>query len=454
MDDRKRPDTNVVRDPQSARQRSRSGRCTSAETAILACISAIGSSRIEVRRLALASGVTLALHAVAQAAGRDSDVGAGRPLRRLRRAPERTCAAARGRAHAPGQLRLSAAFRRARKRGHGEVAAVGRLLTAALVVVVAVLAFGVTGAQAAFPGANGRIAFTVAKVRLVTGDHPGYTQLVWSRIETVLPNGRGLRALRACPAAGCFDSTPAWSPSGRLLAFATAIQLPILGSQLTIIGQHGEGLRTVTTMYVGQPEVALAWSPDGRRLVFVAYTPPLYHSQLFTVGSDATGLQQITSGCGADEPTWSVKGTIAFRNGGCQQTGIYAIRPDGSRLRRLTDNRSPAFPDWSPDGSELAYTGEVSYGERQDIFIYNANGGGVRRLTRRGGAQPAWSPDGKYIAFIRNNDLYVMRRNGRGLRLLVRGPSSSTPNEWFVVSSPSWQPLPRRAKRAHSASVV
>jgi Dipeptidyl peptidase IV (DPP IV) N-terminal region/WD40-like Beta Propeller Repeat len=198
-------------------------------------------------------------------------------------------------------------------------------------------------------------------------------------------------------------------------------------------------------MSVGQPEAALAWSPDGRRLVFVAYTPPLYHSQLFTVGSDATGLQQITSGCGADEATWSVNGTIAFRNGGCQQTGIYAIRPDGSRLRRLTDNRSPAFPDWSPDGSELAYTGEVNYGEQQDVFICNANGGGARQLTRRGGAQPAWSPDGKYVAFIRNNDLYVMRRDGRRLRLLVRGPSSSTPNEWYVVSSPSWQPLPHGA---------
>lgn len=387
-------------------------------------------TRPQGRRFALASGVALAVSVVAQAASRDRDVGARRPLRRLRRA------------HAPGQLLLSAAFRPARRRGLWEIGAVGRLLTVALVVVVAVLAIGIADARAALPGANGRIAFTVAKVREVTGDHPGYDELVWSRIETVLPNGRGLRALRACPLGGCLDSTPDWSPNGRLLAFA-------MGSRLAIIGQYGKGLRTVTTMDVGEPEVALTWSPDGRQLAFVAYTPPLYHSQLFTVGSDATGLRQVTSRCGADEPAWSVNGTIAFRNGGCGQTGIYAIRPDGSRLRRLTDNGSPASPDWSPDGRELAYTGEVN--DQQDIFICNATGRAVRRLTRRSGAHPAWSPDGKYIAFIRNNDLYVMRRDGRGLRQLVRGPSSSTPNESFVVSSPSWQPLPRGTKRAHSA---
>jgi hypothetical protein len=393
--------------------------------------------------LALAGAATR-FRAVTRAAGSDSDVGAGRPLRRLRRA------AVRDRAHARCQLRRSAAFGRARRRGLGEVAAVGGLLTAAVVVVVAVLAIGVAGAQAAFPGANGRIAFTVTKWRSVSIPPHGYDQLVWSRIETVLPNGRGLRALRACPAGGCFDSAPAWSPNGRLLAFDFATTIgPIPGQQLAIVGQDGEGMRTVTTMYA-LGDVGFAWSPDGRRLVFVAYTPPLYHSQLFTVGSDATGLRQITNGCGADEPTWSVKGTIVFReDGGCPQSGIYSIRPDGSRPRRLTDDGS--FPDLSPDGSELAYTGEVNYGERQDIFICNANGGGVRRFTRRGGAQPAWSPDGKYIAFIRHNDIYVMRRDGRGLRLLVRGPSSSTSDEWFVVSSPSWQPLPRGARRADSA---
>jgi len=319
-----------------------------------------------------------------------------------------------------------------------EVAAVRRLLTVALVVVVAVLVIGVEGAQAAFPGANGRIAFTVAKWRVAPGQHPGYAGLVWSRIETVLASGRGLRELRACPAGGCFDSDPAWSPSGRLLAFQ---QGSATGSRLAIGRQDGKGLRQITTGSAAQP-AGPAWSPDGRRLVFVGAPLPMGIPQLFTVASNGTGLRRITGLC-ADEPAWSVKGTIAFR-AACQTTGIYTIRPDGSRLRRLIYNRywPPTFPAWSPYGSKLTYTGAVS-DAGSDIYISNATGGGVRRLTQRGGAEPAWSPDGKDIAFIRNNDVYVIRRDGRGLRLVVRGPSSPIATEWFVLGSPSWQPLPR-----------
>ncbi|MGZ6791159.1 MAG: hypothetical protein ACXVGQ_14725, partial [Mycobacteriaceae bacterium] len=226
------------------------------------------------------------------------------------------------------------------------------------------MAIGVEDARAALPGANGRIAFTVAKVRFVTGDHPGYEELVWSRIETVLPNGRGLRALRVCPADGCLPSDPAWSPDGKRLAFFTANR----GPQLWIINQNGTGLRQIK---ISSPSVSLlieaeaAWSPDGRRLVFVGGVLPVLTPQLFTVGIDGNGLRQVTSLC-SDDPSWSVTETIAFR-GACQApaTGIYTIRPNGSRLRHVLNNRywPPTYPDWSPDGTKLAYTGAVSDAE-------------------------------------------------------------------------------------------
>jgi Tol biopolymer transport system component len=75
-----------------------------------------------------------------------------------------------------------------------------------------------------------------------------------------------------------------------------------------------------------------------------------------------------------------------------------------------------------------------------------ANGRRLRRLTDNfGDSDPAWSPDGKYIAFIRDQDLYVMRANGKGLRRVVDGTDQDLdrPGPWAYISAPTWQPLPR-----------
>src|SRR2546421_1011021 len=56
-------------------------------------------------------------------------------------------------------------------------------------------------------------------------------------------------------------------------------------------------------------------------------------------------------------------------------------------------------PAWSPDGKQLVFTGYD--GGLSDLFIVNADGSDLRRLTndKYADLQPAWSPDGKTIAF-------------------------------------------------------
>jgi len=296
-------------------------------------------------------------------------------------------------------------------RGHGfagrrHAGALGVVATALLVCVAA-------PSQAAFPGVNGRIAVTEQKWR----QDPCDTTRPWdphacpdpvierSRTVAVLPNGRGRLVLRELDRG--LDGYPAlaWSPNGRMVAFDT-------WERIGTVRRDGSG-RRLLPLATAQ-DLFPTWSPDGRRLAFVN-------------SNDAS----------------RVPGDIP--------DGLYTIRPDGSRLRRIYFGGflgAGLQPDWSPDGSRIAFLAATRDApENFEIFTIKANGRGLRRLTRFGphhgggvGA-PKWSPDGRRITFIDNNDLYVMDQRGHGLRRIVdtpkRDPASST---WTTLDLPSWLP--------------
>jgi Tol biopolymer transport system component len=314
----------------------------------------------------------------------------------------------------------------------------------AVAVAALTLALGVGAAEAAFPGTNGRIAFAVDKWApadpCLPVPHGCEPDLVSSTIETVRASGRGRRVLYKFPAGPATDSGLTWSPSGRLLAFEW------LG-RLAIIRRDGTGLRRLPQLTERDSEPA--WSPDGRRLAFVGSRRCDYCYWIHTVRLDGTALRPVIAQ-GAASPAWSVTGRIAFVHYYDQyakpasvQNGLYTIKPDGSRLRRLFGRYwGPGqAPDWSPDASRIAFVA------RGQIFTLGADGRGLRRLTAFKQdlvvSGLVWSPDGKYIAFARTDDLYVMRANGRGLRRVIDTQSPQPNQAWSEVGAPSWQALPR-----------
>jgi len=111
--------------------------------------------------------------------------------------------------------------------------------------------------------------------------------------------------------------------------------------------------------------------------------------------------------------------------------------------------------DVSPDGTQLAYTGEAENGTLQ-VFIANRDGTGVRQVTTDplGMADPTWSPDGSMLTFSTVPDsaglnaIYVMDVSSGDIRRVTDDDvSSSGPefaNDTTIVFS-SWDTVRQNA---------
>src|SRR5581483_4300514 len=84
---------------------------------------------------------------------------------------------------------------------------------------------------------------------------------------------------------------------------------------------------------------------------------------------------------------------------------LFTIRSDGSGARQLTHftDSDAGWPEWSPDGSAIAFERDVYVGRRVTravIYTMDADGSHLRALTPTGlNGRPSWSPDGRSIAF-------------------------------------------------------
>jgi Tol biopolymer transport system component len=129
------------------------------------------------------------------------------------------------------------------------------------------------------------------------------------------------------------------------------------------------------------------------------------------------------------------------------QPAIYSIRSDGRGLRRLTRPHWGlwgARPSWSPDGTKVAFARASSTARfTSSIYVMNANGSRVVRLTRGSGDHtPTWSRDGKRIAFIRHGDLAIVTLAGR-TRIVTRdielsAAAWSRDGRWIAMA-PKWR---------------
>jgi Tol biopolymer transport system component len=210
-----------------------------------------------------------------------------------------------------------------------------------------------------------------------------------------------------------------------------------------------------------------AWSPDGRRILFVhdstLRTKPAYREQkgfesyhpvdLYVMDKDGSNrhllrrLEPVIYSAG-----WSPDGkTLAITSipealanlphpaDEPVRAGLFLLPADGQGELRLL-LRSAFTPSWSPDGKRLAFSAEQPRG-LWAVHVANSDGSNDMQLTdpSHNGGSPAWSPDGKLIAFDefvdqgRRQQIFIMDVNGTQVRQLTKDSNWS-------CGHPSWSP--------------
>jgi acylaminoacyl-peptidase len=287
-----------------------------------------------------------------------------------------------------------------------------------------------------------RLAFAVLALSVTAAVHAGETKpdprvlqpmdvfgLEWADAPQLSPDGRSVvyqrhwfdvmkdrkranlwivdadgRRNRPLTSGAANDGGAAWSPDGKRLAWVAESD-----GKAQIFVRYMDGGETAAITHLTQAPRELAWSPDGKTLAFVARVP-----------AEAEPIAKLPAAPKGAEwaPPPKVIDRVIYRMDGAgyvepAYAQLFVVASDGGAARQVTQGKFNVngAPAWTADGRAL-----VVSSNRNDDWEYEpleselyrvdlAGGEPVRLTTRKGpDASPVISADGKRVAWLGFDD--------------------------------------------------
>lgn len=269
-----------------------------------------------------------------------------------------------------------------------------RLLTLVALAAVAALALFADRAGAAFAGANGDIAYS----RPSGGDNHIFAyDPATGRSKQLTDNS--LRFGRDSAVA----YQPSHGPTGKRIVFLALVDTKRVGGRradVFVMKADGSHVRRLTHSPAG--EFSPAFTADGKQ---IAYS---LRGKTYLIPSNGKGERvELTAalpsgGVGATFSSDGAKVAVTSSEGG--DSDIFVMNADGSDPVNVTAASADDeySPDFSPDGSRIAFISDRLGDFEGDLFTMAADGSDVVTVHAAADLEaetPVYSPDGERIAF-------------------------------------------------------
>ncbi len=240
-----------------------------------------------------------------------------------------------------------------------------------------------------------------------------------------------------------------WAPDNNWLSYTAIVgpndANPVIG--IYLIRADGSGQIRVTNdqtaSIIPDSNTTVSWSPDGQWIAFYGDNRP------YIIKPDGTGLKKLSEDAGLSVIAWSPDSRqIAYYSSDLNNPGIVVVGVDGKQsFVKHTALKVPVSGDalaWTPDGRQF-----IAYGVAQKaLVIVSRDGAQIKTLAPVSGipTRLAWSPDGSQLAYLEipqkdspSGVLKIVNADGKDLKTLVI-TAANAPLRWKIPEN-STQPM-------------
>jgi Tol biopolymer transport system component len=257
-------------------------------------------------------------------------------------------------------------------------------------------------------------------------------------ISTIDADGTNKRELVSRPVPTADRAGFSWSPDGQWVAYVDpesgSRDAPTVISLVSADGSDTEMIDMEPVEGVMRLTAGLSWADDGNSLALVHTDPESGRNQIGILHRTTGDFQNIQAGEGQERstdghPAWAPdEWKLAYsRNDGDGRYSIHILHAGmDSGIPVVEDLARAIQPEWSPDGTQLAWTGPSEDGERGNIHVVDVDTGQYENITQHGNRSdymPTWSSRDQ-IAFMSDHgdmhyDVFIVNPDGTELRNLT-----------------------------------